>query len=90
MFHKLGKRQKDKRIILETISISHYVEKVCHVKIILEATKKKSLLAIPNTGSLGDGLHEHPVRGGGELWHSWDPHTWPICSSAEGEQNLKT
>ena len=38
VFHKLGKRQKDKRIILETISISHYVEKVCHVKIILEAT----------------------------------------------------
>ena len=28
MFHKLGKRKIDKRIILETISISHYVEKV--------------------------------------------------------------
>ena len=40
VFHKLGKRQKDKRIILETISISHYVEKVCHLKIILEATKR--------------------------------------------------
>ena len=39
VFHKLGKRQKDKRIILETISISHYVEKVFHLKIILEVTK---------------------------------------------------
>jgi len=28
VFHKLGKRKIDKRIILETISISHYVEKV--------------------------------------------------------------
>lgn len=28
LFLKLGKRQKDKRLILESISISHYVEKV--------------------------------------------------------------
>ena len=40
MFHKLGNRQTDKRIILETISISHYVEKVCHVKIILKTSSK--------------------------------------------------
>ena len=28
VFYKLGERKKDERVILETISISHYVEKV--------------------------------------------------------------
>ena len=81
MFHKLGKRKVDKRIILETISISHYVEKVFK--------KFSTFDSYLVEGPLGDGLHEHPVRGGGKLWDSRDHGTGTFCAPAEGEQYFR-
>ena len=81
MFHKLGKRKVDKRIILETISISHYVEKV--------SKKFSTFDSYLIEGPLGDGLHEHPVRGGGKLWDSRDYGTWTFCAPIEGEQHVR-
>ena len=37
-------------------------------------------------GSMGDGLHEHRLRGRGELRDSWDSHTWTLCSTTQGDQ----
>ena len=38
-------------------------------------------------GPLGDGLHEHPVRGGGKLWDSRDHGTGTFCAPTKGEQH---